>query len=119
MKKIAKISILAASLAASSVFASDYYELGSEANDALYHLSKYCGVELGQVKGYYPGAWVGSTGKWSNENNNYGYEYNLFYAPNYFNTESLGTLSLSATYIPNPPADGSSYKYECSIDWTN
>lgn len=119
MTFLSKVAIFSAVLSSASVFASTYEPLGVESSDAIYHLSKYCGEELGVVKKAYSNSWIGSGGKWANANNNYGYNFEVFYSPNYFNTEKLATLSLSAQYIPNPPADASKYKYTCRINWVN
>jgi hypothetical protein len=119
MKTLLKLTALSIALSSAASYASDYQELNQEANDALYHLSKYCGIQLGDIKRLYPNSWIGRSAKWANANNNYGYTFDVFFAPNYFNTESLATLNLSATYIANPPADGSSYRYRCTIQWEN
>ncbi|MCX4027049.1 hypothetical protein H0A36_13575 [Endozoicomonas sp. SM1973] len=117
MKILAKAAVFAAIVTSTSAFSSTYVQLGKEASDAIYHLSKYCAVELGELKQAYPSAWIGSAGKWYNQNSNYGYNFEVLYAPNYFSTEQLATLSLSARYIPNPPADASNYEYSCTVNY--
>ncbi|MDE1464250.1 hypothetical protein [Spartinivicinus poritis] len=117
MKILAKAAVFAAVITSTSAFSSTYVQLGKEASDAIYHLSKYCAVELGELKQAHPSSWIGSGGKWYNQNNNYGFSFDVLYAPNYFSTEQLATLSLSAKYIPNPPADAPNYEYTCTVNY--
>ncbi|MCX4027700.1 hypothetical protein H0A36_24880 [Endozoicomonas sp. SM1973] len=116
MNTLSKAAVFTALLSSTSVFASTYYELGEEANDALAGLSEHCVEALLKVKLKEGNSWIGSSAKWYNQNNNYGYNFDVFYRLG-FSTEKLATIHLTGKYIPNPPADASSYKYSCSVSW--
>ena len=107
------VLILSLSLSVSFSCASSNYELKKEANDALYNISK-CANEMPQI--LTSGAWIGKTQYWDSRNKNYGYNFHVFNTDwSDFSTYKVGELRLVATYIPNPPADASSYKYTCTI----
>ncbi|SMF81297.1 hypothetical protein [Pseudobacteriovorax antillogorgiicola] len=104
-------SALLLSALSPSLFASSIIELGREANDAVRNLS-HCSKELAEIST--DTSWIGKSELWANENGNHGYIFSVFDSI-VFETISLGTLEVFKEFIPNPPADGSSYKTHCIL----
>lgn len=100
-------------LLSSATHASNIIELKKEANDALSHIS-HCTNQMSQI--LVDGAWIGKTIRWDSRNRNYGYTFHVFNTDwSDFSTYKVGEIRLNAQYLANPPADGSSYKYNCTL----
>lgn len=91
------------------------YTLGEEAQDAIYHLSRYCAPAMGQLLPPGAGHWIGNTEKWDSRTQNYGYNYSVFKQVGFFKTELVGMIQLEAQKRNNAPADASDYIYICKV----
>lgn len=97
-------------LATSTSFGEGIKPFSAETQDALYHLSK-CVPQVQEL--VTPGHWIGTGQKWNSRTQNYGYNFEVFRQTGFVETEKVGTIRLTATYIPDPPADASGYDYTC------
>lgn len=97
-------------LATSTSFGEGSKQFSSETQDALYHLSK-CVPQIQEL--VQPGYWIGSGQKWNSRTQNYGYNFEVFRTIGIMDFEQVGTIRLTAAYLPDPPADGPSFKFMC------
>ncbi|AUI85889.1 hypothetical protein BS333_05570 [Vibrio azureus] len=115
--KVKSISLASLLLVASTTSFASYIAILEDPKQSTYHFSKYCSEELHQLKAQSPDAWIGLTEYVELSHGAYSFNYRVYHAPNYFDTEELAVIRLDATPVPPPvPADASSYTYHCSTD---
>ncbi|MBU2896771.1 hypothetical protein [Vibrio hepatarius] len=111
------LSIASLLLVVSTNTFASYIKILNDEEQSTYHLSKYCVSELNQLKTESPDAWIGQSEYVEYHNGRYGFNYRVYHAPNYFETEELAVLRLSAVPVPPPvPADFPSHTFNCTID---
>ena len=115
--QIKLISVASLLLLVSPSSLASYIEVLDDPQQSTYHLSKYFFEELQQLKVQSPNTWVGLTEYVEYSHGAYGFNYRVYHALSYFDTEELAVIRLDATPVPPPiPADASSYLYSCSTD---
>ena len=115
--QLKSLSIASLLLVVSASASASFIKILNDDEQSTYHLSKYCAAELYQLKMEAPDAWIGQSEYVEYHNNRYGFNYRVYHAPYYFETEELAVLRLEALPVPPPaPADAPSHIYNCSID---
>ena len=111
------LSIASFLIVASTSASASFIKILNDDEQSTYHLSKYCTTELYQLKMEAPDAWIGQSEYVEYHSNRYEFNYRVYHAPHYFETEELAVLRLEAVPVPPPlPADAPSHMYNCRID---
>ena len=113
--QIAKVTILAALFTSATVHANaDTVNLVQASKEV--RLLSECASELATISTRE--SWVGSIEKVGVEDgqSSYSYTYNIYRIYGLGNTVKLGSVTVGKVYIPNPPADSSSFATYCSAE---
>ena len=99
--QLKSLSIASLLLVVSASASASFIKILNDDEQSTYHLSKYCAAELYRLKMEAPDAWIGQSEYVEYHNNRYGFNYRVYHAPYYFETEELAVLRLEA--LPVPP----------------
>jgi hypothetical protein len=110
---LALVSLFSATSFAAAPAPETWTDVGSETMKYVYLLTAECGPQLAEVTK--SNAYIGRVSYSGDvDSESYTIQFAAF-RPNGFTTsESAGIITLTATPIANPPADGSSIQYTCT-----
>ena len=115
--QLKSLSLASMLLVASTSASASFIKMLNDDEQSTYHLSKYCVTELHELKTESQDAWIGQSEYVEYHDGFYGFNYRVYHAPNYFETEELAVIRLNAIPVPPPvPADFPSHTFTCSID---